>query len=142
MSNEYKIEVRGIRELQRAFKAIDAELPKELRQGFLGIAQRVAANASGRVPRVSGRAAGSIKPRASQRGAGIAFSDVGGSVPYFPWLNFGGRVGRNNSIERERVTPDRYIYTAIGAMKDETREAAEKAVTDAAHNAGFETRIG
>jgi len=137
---ESKVEIRGIKELGRAFKQIDDDLAPELKSRFMGIASDVATTAQGKVPRISGKAAGSIKPRASVRGASIAFG--GTAAPYMPWLNFGGRVGRRKSIVRERVTPDRYIYTTIGQKRDDISDAADDAIVDVARHAGFETGKG
>ena len=140
MADSLKVEVRGIRELSSAFKRVDAELPKELKAAFLRIAGSVTDVARGKVPVISGKAASSIKPRASARGASIAFG--GTAAEYFPWLNFGGRVGRNQSIVRERVEPDRYIYATIIAKRGETEAAVDGAVKEVARQAGFETKGG
>ena len=140
MADNVKVEVRGIRELSSAFRRVDAELPKQLKTAFLKIAERVVSVAQSGVPVLTGRAAASIKPRASTRGAGIAFG--GSAAEYFPWLNFGGRVGRGGSIVRERVEPDRYIYRAVSSQKEETAAAADEAVKDVARRAGFETKGG
>lgn len=130
------IRVTGVAELARAFRKMDAELPKELKARFLKIAERVADVARNSLPERTGRARTSIKAKASPKGAGIAF---GGSVaPYEPWLDFGGRVGRNRSIERERVSGGRYVYPAIASQKEETARAVELAITEVAHDAGFE----
>lgn len=137
---DVKVEVRGIKELSGAFKRMDAELPRILKAKFLGVAENVAGGIRERVPRVSGRAASSVKARGSARGASIAFG--GSKAEYFPWLNFGGRVGRNRSIVRDRVTPDRYVYTEIIAKKEETEAAVDDAIKVVARSAGFETREG
>jgi len=140
VADSFKVEVRGIRELSRAFKRVDAELPKEMKAAFLRIAGTVADVARGKVPVISGKAASSIKPRASARGASIVF---GGTVAeYYPWLDFGGRVGRNKSIVREVIPGGRYVYPAIASQKDETAAAVEKAVDQVARHAGFETKAG
>lgn len=142
-----QVEVRGIRELATAFKKIDSDLPDEFKVAFLGIAERVVSKAQSGVPTISGRAAGSIKPRATTRGASVAFG--GTAAPYFPWLDFGGTTGRGHgtggggSIMRPWLgRPNgegRYVYPAISSERDNTAAAAEKAVTDVAARAGFET---
>ena len=146
---DVKVEVRGIRELSRAFKAVDAELPKRLKARFLAIAETVASSARGNVPHRTGRAAASIKAKASARGAGIAFG--GTAAPHYPWLDFGGSVGKGHfpgkrwsgSVTREwwgKPGGDgRYIYPAIDSHKQEITDAAEKAIADVARDAGLET---
>jgi hypothetical protein len=141
-----RVEVRGLRELSSAFRKVDGEIPKELQREFKGIAQAVVDQARPKVPRKSGKAAGSIKPRATQKGAGIAFG--GSAAPYYPWLDFGGgkvgvvgiqRGGSTGASKRPVVKGGRYVYPAIMAMKDETTEAVDKAVKHAADRAGFDT---
>ncbi len=135
----YSVKVTGLREVNAALKEVERGLPKAMQVEFKAIAEVIAESARGKVPRKTGAAAGSIRARATQRGAGIAFSDSDGSVPYFPWLNFGGRVGRHGSIERSTVTPDRYIYSSILSARDETMRAVDDAVKKVAGQAGFDT---
>lgn len=135
---DVKVEVKGIRELSSAFKQIDTELPKELRVAFKEIAATVASTAAGQVPRRSGAAAGSIRPRATPKGAGIAFG--GSSAPYMPWLEFGGAVGRNRSVTRPFMKTGRYIFPAIADAQDEIGNAALAAVETVAEHAGFGTK--
>jgi hypothetical protein len=142
------VKVRGIRELSRAFKDVDAALPRDLKTSFLRVAQRVVGLAQQRMPYKSGKAAGSVKARASSRGASIAFG--GTAAPYMPWLDFGGSVGRGHkkgvawsgSVKREwRGIPGgsgRYIYPAISEARPETEAAVDAAVKHAAFHAGFD----
>ncbi len=144
-----QVQVKGLRELQAAFKSVDADIPKELRNTFKVIAQMVATAAAAKVPRRTGTAAASITPRATQRGAAIAFG--GPKAPYYPWLDFGGTVGRGHkpnrpysgSVKRQYMGrpfgSGRYIYPTIEAMDDQIKAAAAEAVIDAAKRAGFET---
>ena len=145
-----KLEVRGLRELALAFKRLDAELPKALRARFLSIASEVVAVARSRMPYVDGHAQESVKPRASARGAAIAF---GGQVaPYMPWLDFGGSTGPGHvpgvpwsgQIKRawmgRPVGEGRYVYPAIRQERPAIAEAAEDAVIEVARRQEFDTR--
>lgn len=131
------MELHGVRELQRAFKQVGGGTETNLKAEFFNIARSVAISAQAKVPHRTGRAADSIKPRSTNRGGSIAFG--GRAAEYMPWLNFGGRVGRNRSIFRELVKPDRYIYTTISEHREETAKAADQAIERAAKSAGFET---
>lgn len=135
-----RVEVRGLRELSGAFRQIDVNLQRQLKTELMAVAQMVAGRAAAKVPKVSGAAAASITPRSSVRGAGIAFG--GTRAPYYPWLDFGGRVGRRKSIYRDMIQGGRYVYPAIGESRDDIEEGVEEAVNKAAKAAGFETRIG
>lgn len=137
---DVKIVVRGLPELRRAFAKVDESLPRELKVRFLKIAELVAGHARSRAPHLTGRAQSSIKARGSTRGASIAFG--GTAAPYYAWLDFGGRVGRNRSIQRDMIPGGRYVYPAIAEQSKATAQAAEDAVNDVARKAGFETRTG
>ncbi len=85
---DLKIEVKGVSELVRAFKKVDSDIPAGFRKEMLVIATNIVGQVQQQVPWKTGKAARSVRPRASQRGAGIAFG--GSSAPYYPWLDFGG----------------------------------------------------
>lgn len=146
-----KVHVRGLNETVRAFREVDADLPKELRVAFKAIAEHVAVLARSWVPRGgSGVAAASIRARATQRGAGIAFprGEGRGKADYYPWLDFGGTTGRGHSIgvagsgsiKRDLVKGGRYVYPAIADSREFIGDAAGEAIERAAHGAGFMTR--
>lgn len=137
---DVKVEIRGLRELAAAFKQLDSELPKAMKARLHSIVTTIAGAAAGFVPVRTGKAAASVRPRSTAKGAGIAFG--GPSAEYFPWLNFGGKVGKGKSVQREMVLPDRYIYTTIGMFRGEILEGVDGAIRDTAVQAGFETRGG
>jgi hypothetical protein len=135
---DVSVRIVGLRELNTAFRQIDRELPKGLRTEFLVVAEHVVGVIQHRMPHVSGDAQKSVKPRASQKGAGIAFG--GKDAPYMPWLDFGGRVGRRKSIVRPFITEGRYVYPGIAESREEIEQGADTAVKNAARHAGFETK--
>lgn len=131
------IRVSGIRELRDALRQLDRELAKELAAGLAEAAEIVAAAARPKVPSRSGRAAGSIKARKKQTGAAIA---VGGAkAPYFPWLDFGGRTGRNKSVRRPFIKEGRYLYPALSDKNAEVKAKVDEVLERMALKAGFET---
>lgn len=151
---DQRYEVRGLPELNRAFRQVDSDIPKGLKVAFFAIAQRVVGIVQQRMPFRTGEAAGRIRARSSQKGAGIAFPDGGTpwrgvKADYYPWLDFGGTTGRGHianghngfggSISRPRVKGGRYIYPAIAESHEFLGQEAEKAIDEAAHRAGFIT---
>lgn len=144
------VQVRGIKEVQRALKAIDRDLPKQMRVEFLEVARKVVGTAQGSVPSRTGKARSSVRPRASQTGAGIAFG--GNAAPYFPWLDFGGSTGKGHrpgvkdsgSVKRDwQGNPGgegRYVYPAIRAHEDDIIEAAGDVPVNLAKRNGLEAR--
>ena len=102
------ISVRGLRELQAALKAGDGESQKQLRVVMNDAAEVVAGGARSLVPSRSGRARGSVRAASSQREARVFGG--GARVPYYGWLDFGGRTGRGRSVRRSFRKDGRYIY--------------------------------
>ncbi len=149
-----RVEVRGLRELDQAFRSMEGRMDGALKAEFLGLATRVADTARGKVAADvgAGKAAASIKPKASARGASIAFG--GTAAPYYPWLDFGGSVGRGHkpgvawsgAITRDwRGKPSgegRYVYPAIREHRADIAAGVDDVVTRLAQRAGFETREG
>lgn len=146
--NDISVKVTGIRELQRALRQVSDEAPRELRDEFRKLAERIAGKVADRVPHVSGRAAGSVKPRATQRGASIA---VGGqAAPYYPWLDFGGSVGRGHrpgiswsgAVKRMAQDGGRYLYPTLRDENESIRKDLDQVLGRLASKAGFETHEG
>ena len=130
------IRVDGLREFTRSLKALDAAAPKAQRKALNDAAEIVLGYARPRVPKRSGRAAASLKPRSTQTAVRVA---AGGSrAPYYPWLDFGGRVGRRKSVRRPFIGDGRYIYPALAAKQEEFLAAMSAALIDAARSAGLE----
>jgi hypothetical protein len=102
------IKIEGLNRFVRDLKTIDAELPKMVRKAFNTSTDLVVDDARPRIPRRSGRARGSVRSRSTQTFARI--TGGGAKAPHYPWLDFGGRVGRRGSIRRPFLTEGRYIY--------------------------------
>jgi hypothetical protein len=134
------IRVEGLAEFRRNLKKLNADLPKALRIALNQAADIVVGDARPRVPRRSGRAAASIKARSTQTAVRV----VGGSarVAYYPWLDFGGRVGRNKSVRRAFLKEGRYIYKSYFDNSDEFAEVLQAALLDVARQAGVEVTDG
>ena len=132
-----KIEVSGLRELQRSLRAADAALPRQLRLVFNEAMDLIIDYARPRMPSISGRARGSLKGRSAQRTARIA---MGGSrAPYTPWLDFGGegRVKGRPPL-REFLRTGRYVYKGLEVRRDEVTEVMAAGLTRVVSEAGLE----
>lgn len=141
--SEMKVEVKGIRDLRKGLKQIEDDLPKELRDGLAEVSEFVVGIAREKVPRRSGDAADSMKVRKQSAAAAIA---VGGSAaPYYPWLDFGGSVGRGRagkgtgSVKRPFLKEGRYIYPTLKEKRSVINEKVDKLIGELAVKAGFET---
>lgn len=138
MVDNVRVEIRGLREFRGALQQIERELPRELAVRYLERARDLAGRVASQVPRLTGRAAGSVAPRPAASGAALVAG--GARAPHFPWLEFGGAVGRNRSVRRELVPDGRWIYPTIAEAGDEIGQAAGDAVESVARRAGFEVR--
>lgn len=130
------IKIEGLRELQAALKDMDGESQKQLRLVLNDAAELVVSGARRRVPSRSGRARGSIKASSGQREAKVK----GGSAraPYYPWLDFGGSVGRNNSIKRPFLKDGRFIYATYNDRRAAIFKSLEKGLTKLVKESGLE----
>ena len=108
-----QIQVTGLRELHRALKQMDAELPKELKGRMKAIADRVASIVRGRLPSVSGTMRRKTKAQANARGAGISWRGVIYAAP----VEFGGWPKG-----RPYVQAGRYIYPTVDAERSQIED--------------------
>lgn len=129
-----EIQIEGLANLRRGLKQIDPQLQKDLRNEFLPIAQRVASGAASRVPSKSGRAAASVRGGVSGNNAYVQGGKK--TVPYFGWLDFGGRTpmkGNPRSVGPWAGTGPgpargRFIYAEIDSQHDAIEQAAAQAI--------------
>lgn len=137
MPDGVTVQVKGLKEFQGAIRQIDRALGPELRKGLNEAAEIVAGAARPLVPVKSGDAAGSIKVGSTQRAAQIK---VGGqAAPYFPWLDFGGRVGAKKTTERKFIKSGRYIYPTLARKRPEVEAKIDEVLARLAGQAGFDT---
>lgn len=100
------------------------------------IAQLVAATARPKVPVLSGLAAGSIKVGHAR---GSAYVEGGGpGVEYYPWLDFGGNIGKDRSVNRPFSREGRYIFPAYSEVLGKIDKLMGDALVDLADAAGIE----
>ncbi len=138
MADTDAIRVDGLAAFSRNLRRLDSNLPKALRVALNGVADVVVHDARPRVPRRTGRAQASIKA-ASTRTA-VRVSAGGSKAPHFPWLDFGGRVGRHRSVTRAFLKEGRYLYPAYFRQRDsgEIQTAMTRALRGVARQAGLE----
>lgn len=133
------IKVEGWREFNRNLRKMSAELPKALRLAGNEAAEIVVDWAQPKVPRKSGRAAASVKARSTRTAARVSGGSK--SVPYYAWLDYGGRVGRDRTTERLFVKEGRYLYPGYAANADKVRAVLLAALRKVAEDAGLEVTL-
>jgi len=130
------IRVDGLAQFSRNLRKLNADLPKALRIALNDAANVVVDYARPRVPRRTGRAQSTIKARSTRTAVRVVAG--GRRAPYFPWLDFGGRVGRRKSVRRAFYAEGRYLWVGLRVKRPEFEAALTKALLDAARSAGVE----
>jgi hypothetical protein len=133
---EEPIHVEGLREFSQGLKRLDDDMPKVLRLGLNGVAGVVVDDARPRVASQSGRARRSVRAKSTRTAVRVAGG--GKRVPYYGWLDYGGKVGRSRSVVRPFKKQGRYIYPAYYAHRDRFPVLLEDALVDVARQAGLE----
>lgn len=130
------IKIAGLAEFNRNLRKLNSDLPKALRIAHNQAAQIVVDYAQARVPSKSGKARRSVKAKSTRTESRVS----GGSktVPYYPWLDFGGRVGPRRSVRRPFEKGGRYIYPGYHKNVDRVEEVLVEALLDVARQAGVE----
>lgn len=132
------IKIDGLKKFSKDLKKLDSDLPKMLRLALNEVADVIVDDAKPDVPHRSGKAARSVKAKSTRTAVRVAGG--GSRAPYYPWLDFGGRVGRKKSVKRPFKKKGRYIYAAYFRARDsgELTDTAEKALLKVVQAAGIE----
>lgn len=133
-----KIQVSGLREFRSALRQVDDALPRGVRVAMNVAANMVIDDARPGIPRKTGRASGSLVPRSTQKSVRIATG--GKRAAHYPWLDFGGRVGKYRQIVRPFIKDGRYLYNAYYRLRDtgKIQQTMQEALVDLARKAGME----
>lgn len=130
------IKIKGLSEFSRSLRKASADAPKELRVVLNDAAGVVVRYAGPRVPTKTGRAAGSVRARSTRTASRV--SGGGRRVPYYAWLDFGGRVGRNRSVSRQWRRQGRYIFEGYHVNKPKFVTMLEDGLRRLAASAGWD----
>lgn len=124
MPSAQLIKAGQVSELETALRELSDDMADLVLSELEDIAKDVAADARKRVPYRSGAA------QASYRAKGSALS-IGEGVPYVPWLEFGGRVGRKDSVSRPYKRGGRYLYPTIAEQMADIEKRIDALIADA-----------
>ncbi len=132
------IKVDGLAAFAKNLKKLDSDLPKSLRVALNEAANVVVDYARPRIPQRSGKAARSVRARSTR--TAVRVSAGGSRAPYYPWLDFGGKVGRSRSVKRAFLKEGRYLYAGYfrKSASGEFQEVLSKALLRTAASAGIE----
>lgn len=137
MSEPIEVEIEGLKEFNKALRQMGGDLPKGTRLAFNEAADLIVQKARPRVDRKTGRAGRSVKAASTRKFARV--SGGGNRVPYYGWLDFGGRVGRNRAIYRPYKGDGRFIYASYFPLRDsgEFADILEAQLKDLGRRAGL-----
>jgi hypothetical protein len=128
------IKVEGLAEFRRNLRTLDSNLGKAMRIALNESADIVVDWAQPHVPSRSGRARGSIRAKSTQTEARV--EGGGKRVPYYPWLDFGGRVGRKRSVKRPFIKSGRAIYPGYTRNRQQVHDRLLKALLQVCEESG------
>lgn len=134
------IRVTGLREFSQAVRALESGTPKLMRTSMNDAVTLVIEWARPRVPSRSGRARGSIRAASTQTAARVRAG--GARARYYPWLDFGGRVGAQRQISRPFFKEGRFLWKGLVVKRQELIDGMESSLTAAARSAGLEVDSG
>jgi hypothetical protein len=126
------VEVEGFSQWQQSLDRFSSQADEKIARMLAMAAETVADDAQRLVPRGSSGAA-----RASLKVVGPLVTAGGPKVPYFGWLEFGGRVGRRGSVRRTFVPGGRYIWPQWMRQRTDILTAMENGLTDLARESGL-----
>jgi phage gpG-like protein len=130
------IRVDGLADLRRDLKAIDKKLPRELNKAQRDALKSTAIEAAALAPRRSGRLAGSIRPFATARAAGLR-----SGLPYANVQHWGGTTGRGYTGRPNsgsvRVNPTFFAFRAVRGDLEEIMEKMSDGIERVAKRHGF-----
>lgn len=131
-----KISVEGLAEFNRGLRKISADAPKGLRLALNEAATLLVDRTRPLIPRRTGAAAASLKARSTRTSARVGMG--GRRAPYMPWLDFGGRTGKNKSVQRPFYAEGRYLYPTLRKVRPEIENALRGALVQVARDAGLD----
>ena len=139
-----QIKIAGLRDFQKALKDMDGESQKKLRLVLNQAADVVVDRARPLIPHDGGTAKASLKAQSSQREVRVKAG--GAKASYYPWLDFGGSVGRGHiprkagsgAIKRPFRSKGRYIYPSYEKSRNQVHDALVEGLANLAQEAGLE----
>lgn len=130
------IKINGLKELSRQLKAAPGEAEKMIKPALNEAAQIIVNVARPKIPTLTGAARSSLSVKSTARESRV---QAGGTkAPYYPWLDYGGKIGRNGSISRPFDKGGRYIYPAYAQEHANIMRLLEQRIAEAVAAAGLD----
>lgn len=139
MGNEIGLRVEGLDEVIAAMDEAGGNLGDVVHDVEMELADRIVDGARGSVRSKSGAARGSIRS-ASKGPERVEISGGGSRAPYFGWLDFGGGVGVNDSVQRPYRRRGRYVWLEYFDLDDggDVEQLMDDELVDVVERAGLD----
>lgn len=122
-----------------ALRRLEGEIPRIQTESGMKAARMIARDARGKVPlgpAEGGHARSSVVAQMTSIGPQV--TGGGSRFPYFGWLDFGGRVGINDSVFRPFLKTGRYIWRSYADSALRVRLIMRDELADGARRSGLE----
>ena len=119
MADDVRVEVRGVAELNAGMETLAGNISTAAPKAFQDVADQIAGDVAGRVPRRTGALAGSVNARPVARGASVSMGD---GIPYAQYVEYGGRG-------HPRSASGNYLYPAAIDAGPRLQQAGEQAAS-------------
>jgi HK97 gp10 family phage protein len=126
------VEIKGLRELRAALKAIDPKLLREANVALRDAVQPIAADAKTRAPFLSGVLSQSVRAGATGKGAFI-----GAGAVYAGIQEFGGTIKFATKAGELTIKPQPFLWPAITSGADDVVDRVGDAIDRLAAHEGF-----
>lgn len=130
----------GITALRKQLKAAGEGAEKQIRPALNDAADVIVRVARPKIPSVTGAARASL--RVASVGVKVRVQAGGTKAPYYPWLDYGGRVGRNKSIVRPFYGGGRYLWPAYDQERVNIMRLLDKRLADVIEANGLKVDEG
>ncbi len=134
------IKISGLSEFVANLGKVDAAMQGMVKGVLDQVANEIIGIAKPKIPRRSGKARASLRPRSTP--TDVRIQEGSKEAPYVPWLDFGGRVGRKRSVRRPFLKDGRYVYKAYLDNKDQLAVTMQAALTKLVESSGIEVNNG
>lgn len=136
---ELRVDVDGVNEALRGLRRMDRRTPDAVRSSTQSASDIIAGQVRSRLP-LGPSANGHIRSTVDVRSVGMGYEVSAGNakLPYYGWLDFGGAVGRDNSVTRPFIGGGRYMFRSYTEEKSFIAQRMENAIRNAAKMSGLD----
>ena len=133
------VQVEGWREVRKALRMVDKKAPNDLRKEIKQAMNPVINDAKSKAAEQKmGRAATqSIRGFADAKGGGVKAGNERtkgrSAVPYWAFMDFGGRRKRDRQVWRPKMKRCRVLYPAILDRMDDIKRSVDNAISTTVH---------